>query len=489
MSEPLKPTKRGVEIIKSGPVVKTNPEDIRVKNSLNCSTAEGVFNAASGSITESYITPFALALGANNLQVGLLTSLRDFASTIAQIPGAKLTQFFDRKSIWLFVQIISKILLWVPIVLLPAFPTGSAIWFLIILFAATGFFASLRAPAWSSLMGDLVPTQKRGSYFGLRNTATGASGIAATLAAGYILTLFGFPILFTIAIVLSLLSIPIFMKMHEPSFKKFYHYKYSFRFDPRELHNTLKANRSLVIFTVYIMFMYFAVEVASPFYSVYMLRDLNISYVWFGGLTVVGALARILSFKYWGKLNDRFGSRTILIVTGIPACITPLLWTFVFDIPSIAALKLFDGFIWAGFDMVIFNYLLDATPAEKRPQYVANHNFVTGMGTVLGALIGGFLAQEWSNSTFLWMSGLQLVFMTSFVLRLFCLGLLPKIGDITVRQSDVPVRYVFWKAVAVDPAKGMKNSITVAFQYPYEIEKKFKKEIDNLKFKVTMMKN
>jgi MFS family permease len=484
------PKKRGIEIIKSKtPIKKDANIDKKIRKSLHYSTSEGVFNGAASSITESYITPLALALGANNLHIGLLTSFRDLANTLAQIPGAKLTQYFDRKSIWLFSQIMSKIVLWIPIVLLPFFPTGNAIWILIFLFALTGLVSALKSPAWSSLMGDLVPMEMRGKYFGLRNSTTGVAGVAATLAAGYILTLYGFPILFTIAIVLALMSIPIFMKMYEPPFRKLYHYKHSFEFNPRHWPNTLKANRSLVIFTIYIMVMYFTVEVASPFYAVYMLRDLHINYMWFGGLTVVGALARILSFKYWGKLNDRFGSRTILIVTGIPACLTPLLWTVVFDIPSIALLKIFDGFIWSGFDMIVFNYLLDVTPAEKRPQYVANHNFFTGMGVVLGALAGGFLAQEWANTTFLWMSGLQLVFMLSFILRLGCLSLLPKIGNITVRQSDVPVSYVFWKAVAVEPAKGMRNSITYAFRYPYEIEKKFRTEIKNLRFKIEMMKN
>jgi MFS family permease len=458
----------------------------KIQKSLNYSTAEGTLNAAAGSITESYITPFALALGANNLQIGLLSSMRDLANTIGQIPGARFTQYFERKAIWLYVQIISKVLLWVPIILLPFIAPGTAVLLLIILFAAFGFFSALRSPAWSSLMGDLVPMKIRGSYFAKRNTATGLSGVVATMAAGYLLTYFGFPLIFTIAIVLSAISIPIFLRMYEPPFRKIYHYRHSFSFSPREWKSTIKVNKSLVIFTIYIFFMYFAVEVASPFYSVYMLRDLHISYIWFAAITVVGALARIISFKYWGKLNDRFGSRKILVISGIFACFTPLGWALVFDVFSILALKIFDGLVWSGFDMVVFNYLLDVTPAEKRPQYVANHNFFTGVGVVLGAFAGGVLAEMWTNSSFIWLTGLQLVFMLSFFMRLSCLSLLPKISEVTIKQSDVPIRYVFMKVIAVEPARNLLSSIVYTFRYPYNREQKIRKQIAELRYKMRL---
>ncbi|MEM7819620.1 MAG: MFS transporter [Candidatus Aenigmatarchaeota archaeon] len=463
--------------------------DKKIHKSLQYSITEGVFNTASSSITESYITPFALMLRASNLDIGLLFSIRNFANTIAQIPGAKLTEFFDRKFIWFFSQIISRIIIWIPIILLPFIPLKNPITLLILLFAIAGFFSALRSPAWSSLMGDLVPMKIRGRYFGWRNTINGIAGVVATLAAGFLLSYYGFPLIFIIAIILAAISIPLFLKIYEPPFKKIYHYKHRFEFNPRYWPNTLRVNRSLAIFTVYIFFMYLAVEIASPFYAVYMLRELKIDYIWFGILTVIGAVARILSFKYWGKLNDKFGSRKILIVCGFFGIFTPFGWMLVFDIFTIAILKVFDGFIWSGFDMVVFNYLLDITPAEKRPQYVANFNFFIGIGVILGSVIGGILAESWSNTTFLWLHGLQIIFLLSFLLRLACLLLLPKLGEVVIRHSDIPIRYVFWYAIAVEPARNIMHAISYTFRYPYEIEKKFKKEIDKLKFKIKAMEN
>src|SRR3989338_1488031 len=83
--------------------------------SMRYSTAEGMFNAASSSIQESFITPLALSMGASNAEIGLLSSAKNMASTSAQIPGAKLTQKLSRKSIWVMSVAIGKVLLWIPI--------------------------------------------------------------------------------------------------------------------------------------------------------------------------------------------------------------------------------------------------------------------------------------------------------------------------------------------------------------------------------------
>ncbi len=459
--------------------------DKKVRSSLRASTAEGTFNAASTSITTTYVAPLAMELGATNSQVGLLSAAQNFANTIAQIPGAKLTQHMPRKTIWMISQLLSKIFLWVPIMLLPVVRMDSEVWMLIGLMAVIAFFAGLRSPAWTSMMGDLVPEKIRGKYFGMRNMITGITGIAATLASGYIVTVYGFSTIFFLAVVLSALSIIFFVKMYEPPVKKIFHYKHRFALNPMDWKNAINFNKGLAIFTVYLIFMYFATEIASPFYAVYMLKNLDIGYFWFGVLTVLGAVVRIISFKHWGRLNDRFGSRKVLVVTGVFACFTPFFFLFASNIHEIALVKIFDGFIWAGFDLVVFNYLLDITPASKRPQYVANHNFFVGLGITMGGLTGALLAEQITSMSFGIWTGIQLIFLISFVIRLFVVLLLPRIREIDVRRSRlVPVRYVFWHAIAVEPVHGVKNAIMYTFRYPDEVREDIEKNVKKFEYKM-----
>jgi MFS family permease len=64
------------------------------------------------------------------------------------------------------------------------------------------------APAWNSLMGDLVPADKRGDYFGKRNRICSVFTFGATFLGGMILQWFkpinewiGYGIIFSIAFI------------------------------------------------------------------------------------------------------------------------------------------------------------------------------------------------------------------------------------------------------------------------------------------------
>lgn len=447
--------------------------------------SEGAFNAASTSIMTTFVTPLALALKATNAEIGLLSAAQNLAHTAAQLPGAKLTGYYPRKSIWAFAQLASKVIFLIPVAFLPFLPVGNPVFVLILLMALIAFFSGLRIPAWSSLMGDMVPLKMRGSYFGMRNMITGLAGIAATLAAGFLVTIYGFSFIFMLAVALSIISVFFFIRMYEPHFRRIFHYRHEFNLNPRGWKTSLTINRALVIFTLYLLFMNFAVELAAPFYTVYMLKDLSVGYFWFAVLTTLGAVVRIFSFKYWGRLSDRFGSRKILVVTGFFGVFTPLGWMFVSDVYQIAALKVFDGFIWAGFDLVVFNYLLDITPANKRPQYVANHNFFAGFGIILGALTGGLLAQSLQFSSLGALHGLQIVFLASFLLRLAVLALLPRIREIDIRHTElVPLRYVFWQSMAVEPAHGLKNTLFYTFRYPEKVRRELEESVKKVEYKI-----
>lgn len=450
---------------------RTAKKDERIAKSLHYSTAEGALTSVSNSVTNSYITPFALALGATNSEIGFLASVRNVAETLAQIPGALLTNYMSRKSVWLLSRILSR-LLWVPVIVLPFLAVQNAVQLLIIFLGLITFFASLDGPAWASLIGDLVPDSVRGRYLGRRNMVAGISGLFATLAAGSFLSAIGFPAVFTLAAASALIAIMFFVKMHEPPVKNVFHYRHTVSFSPKGLSTTLRINRNFVLFTLFLTALNFAVYVAAPFFAVYMLKDMRMSYEIFGILVAFEALVAIVCQPYWGKLNDRYGERSIMAVTGIMVCFVPLFWLFVSTPLHVAFVNLFSAFAWSGFDLVTFNFLIAAVPSERRPQYIANHRLVKGLAVVAGALFGAFLVQQYESVALLGFAGMKLVFAVSLVLRLASLLLLAAVKEADIREHEiVPVRYVFWRAAAVEPARGLLHAAEYTFHYPYELSK------------------
>lgn len=439
--------------------------------SLRYSTAEGALTSVSNSVTNAYATPFALALGATNPEIGVLASVKSLAETLAQVPGALLTQYLSRKSVWILSRVFSR-LFWLPVILLPFIAVKNAAHIFILLMGVITFFASLDGPAWASLIGDIVPDGIRGKYLGRRNMISGISGLVATVIAGASLSFLGFPVIFTAAAVFALLAIIFFVRIEEPPSRSVFHYRHAISLNPRHIATAFRVNRNYVAFTGFITALSFAVYIASPFFVVYMLKDMGVGYEIFALLVAFEALVSIISQPYWGRLNDRYGERVIMVITGIMVCFVPLPWLFVSSPFHIAAVSAFSAFAWAGFDLVAFNFLIAVTPSEKRPQYIANHRLVKGVAVVFGALLGGFLATGMAGGVILGFAGLQFIFLLSFLLRLASLAFLTGVKEADSREHEIaPLRYVFWKAIAVEPAHGIRHAAEYTYHYPYELAK------------------
>ncbi|MEK6837353.1 MAG: MFS transporter, partial [Nanoarchaeota archaeon] len=249
------------------------------KKSLHYNNIYAIPESAANSIINAYAIPYAIALKASPIEIGLLSSVRNIAGTFAQVPGALLTEYFSRKSIWVTSMLIAR-LFWLPVVIMALLNTGNITTFIVFM-AFFSFFLALNSPSWASMMGDMVPDDVRGRYFGKRNMLAGLSGMVATFTAGIMLA-YGFAPIFALSFILSIIAIIIFTKIKEPRTKVVYHYRHSFTINLEELRDTFETNRNLVYFTIFISMMYFAVHVAGPFFVVYMLEDLAIGYVWFG---------------------------------------------------------------------------------------------------------------------------------------------------------------------------------------------------------------
>ena len=260
---------------------------------------------------------------------------------------------------------------------------------------------------------------------------------------------------FFLGFIFGLVSYFYLRKIPEISYKKI---------EPRKINvletiKKFKRYSNFKPFTMHMALISFAVNIASPFFTVYMLNIMKIGYEWYGIVIASEILTRIIMMKYWGRLSDKFGDRTIMSLCNILIIFYPLFFLFAKNQFHLIMISIFSGIAWSGFDLSTFNYLLDVTPPEKRPSYIANYKMVVGIALFLGPLSGGFLSQYISGSSFFWLSGLQIVFLLSFILRgaVTAYGL-PKLREVRA-QKILPVTDVFLKAFAVYPARGITHEL------------------------------
>lgn len=435
-----------------------------LEKSLDASICEGATTAASTNMTVNYIVPFAIFIGASNKDIGFLVFVQNLGLAMAQIPGARLVGLASRKFIWNFTMIASR-MLWMILPFAVLIADKHLLWLAVMIFAIF-FLNGLRNPAWTSLMGDLVPPSIRGVYFGKRNMIAGIAGMAAMMASGFILSYFGFGWLFFIAGIIGIAGFYFFMKVEDPGMKKRFVYRHTLELNPGRIMRSIHVNPDFFWFTVYMAMASFAIAIASPFYAVKMLADLGIGYVWYSAIITIEALVAIFSQPYWGKLSDCYGDKAILAITGSAICSIPFVWIFANSIPMLILVSIYGGFIFSGFTLVNFNFLLASVPADKKASYIANHSFLIGIGTMAGTFFGGFLAMVFSSSH----DAITIILLASFLARLSTLAIIPYIRR-GYHDTKEPLDRLAVRLLLIEPARSVYGFLGYVYDVRWMVRK------------------
>ncbi|MGE5530356.1 MAG: MFS transporter [Patescibacteria group bacterium] len=398
--------------------------------------------------TGSPLTGFAYRLGSGDFLYGVLMALPVAGGVFQLVTAYWIERVRKRKAIFMVSLILQRVL-WLPIAFVPflvpsAWP-GLRIWVVICLLCLSSISGAVGGVPFLSWMGDLVPDHIRGRYFSRRNTVSTIMASLGGLAAGFFLDLkdnfTGFAVVFSAAALFGVADILCFIWVDEPPMTAGEHVPfltlltYPFR----------DANfRRYMFFWAAWMF---GVNLAAPFFNVYMLKHLNLGYLQISLYTqLLGSLATVLFVRMWGRLSDRYGSKPVMGICCAMAGVTPLLWL----LPSpamprlslaliVAGINFFGGAFWSGIDVTYLNLLLGCSPERNRSMFVAAFTlFASLVGGALAFLAGGF----YLDATRAFVAGLHwrlfgaeltnyhLLFLTTSLLRFAALLLfLPRLRE------------------------------------------------------------
>jgi MFS family permease len=280
-----------------------------------------------------------------------------------------------------------------------------------------GLGAGFTANPWQSLVAKIIPSTRRGTFFGAQAALSNILLSAGAIAAGFILEKVPEPQNFAICFALALVGMALSMLMIGLTREPTDHEKNISKTLPSPWKGgleVLRKDRNFAAFVIIRLLSEFSV-MSFVFYIIYGLQRFNMNEVTAGFLTAALSITQTLGNATMGWLGDRFGHRSMLIVGALSASLSSLL---AWGAPSIA--WMYPAFILCGLAGVGYwtngiAITVEFGNEETRPTYIGLSNTLVAPLSIIGPLIGGWIAQT---------AGFQITFMISAVVGLIIAFLL-----------------------------------------------------------------
>lgn len=388
--------------------------DAERESALRCVLRDGMASQAMASLTGSAIlVAFAVELGASNALIGILAAIPQLAQLV-QLPSIELVRRLkNRRLINVMASSIGR-MSWLVLAIAPFFTVSNTqlLSLLVFVLLISSLMAAVANCGWNSWMHDLIPKDKLGFFFGRRFSLATSAGVVVSFVAAWFLDygseglfktqLFSYSIIFASALAFGMLGVIFISKIPEP------------RYEPsndsivEEIRKPFRDRnfRNLIHF---LASWQFALYLATPFFSVYMLRRLEMDLIWVIGLIALGRVVNILFLRLWGSFSDLSSHKSVLAVS-VPLCLLCILgWTFttmpekhVLTLPLLIGLHMMMGIAMAGITLATGNIGLKLSPAGEGTSYLASVNFVGALAAGLAPVFSGKLVDFFVERKLTW---------------------------------------------------------------------------------------
>ncbi len=356
---------------------------------------DGLFAAASDNIMVTYLAVYLLALGATRAQVGLMSSLSSLSAALLLLPGALLVERIGRrKPIVLYggggiARLMILLLALIPLV----WDRPAVVWIAVALAVTREASANLAFPAWMAIAADIVPLEGRGRYFGSRNFVMGIAAMGTTLLVGQMITStggsMGYQLALLVAFALGVVSTFCFAHLSDPPTTILPAARASVSL-PTLLRGLGETPGFLTLCGTAALWN-FSLNVAGPFFNVYLVQNLHATATMVGITSVASSLTSLAFQRKWGELADRWGPRRVQTISMLTIPILPILWLFVNAPWQVIPINLLGGLLWGAFNLASFNFLLALTPESQRARYSALYQIVVTLALAAGAAVGSVI--------------------------------------------------------------------------------------------------
>ncbi len=420
----------------------------RHRHDLQAILADGAAFSLMVGIGETYLPAFVLAAGLGELAAGLITTVPLLAGGLLQLISPWAIRRLGSHRRWVVLCTLCQAASFLPLVAAAWLETVPVA--LVFMMASIYWGAGLAAgPAWNTWVGSLVPEPVRANYFARRTRfsqagvmvgfVAGGFSLQAGVASGRVVTVFAG--LFLTAAVCRLVSTLFLASQSEPAPPNGEHRDVPLG----ELLGRLRqgADGSLL---VYLLSVQCAAQIAGPYFTPYMLKQVRFSYIEYVVLIGVSFAAKVLALPALGRLARRVGARQLLWLGGIGIVPVSAMWLVSNNFGYLLFVQALAGLTWAAYELAMFLLFFESIPELERTSVLTTYNFGHALATVIGSLVGGLMLAALGKSPGVYLA----IFTLSSVARLATIILLSRVPETNRRSLPVIGRRI----LGIRPALG-----------------------------------
>lgn len=357
------------------------------------------FTIVGNPVGSPIFTGFMKKLGVGDFIYSVILAL-PVLGAVSQIFAAYYMENSGKRRMMFLASGILNRAIWIPIALIPLLMHSHAhnamIWIITLLITISAVAGAVNGVSFNSWMGQLVPSDIIGRFFGLRTLVFTISGAISALVIGFgvdrVKEISGFTIVFIIGGIFGLTDILMFIFIKHPPMKKAEE-----RLSIRHILTEPFQNKNYFRFVLFATVFSFGVNFAGPFFNVYMIEELKMNYFMINlSNQVMASIATILCVRVWGRWADKYGNKPIMLISGFMIILAPLSWMFTGpkQIVMVFVANILAGVGWSGYNLTLFNQSVWLAPEKNRSSYTACFTLMTStLGTAAAYLCGGVYLQ------------------------------------------------------------------------------------------------
>jgi MFS family permease len=275
-----------------------------------------------------------------------------------------------------------------------------------------GLGAGFTANAWQIMISKVIPGNILATFFGAQSAGANLLASLGAYIAGLLLVAlkppFDFASCFFITSGLYLFSWLFLNATREkPSLIR------SEAITPQplwhDIKRILKQDKSFTNFLISRFFSQFGM-MATAFYAVYAVKELNVSSLQVGVMTSVLLITQVVMNPLLGSLSDVWSRKWVLVLGSISAAASACIALVVKEADLFYLVFILTGIAATAFWTIGITISLEFGDESQRPTYVGMANTLISPATMLAPLLGGLLADSFGYSvTFITSAGLALV--------------------------------------------------------------------------------